>query len=190
LKIKGRGFDIMSYYNTENTRLRAFYSPGYSAILTSLYKYNFVFNFTPYEGRDRSGLDQYSKTVFLSTSVNYNAAAFLYIAATLILDGKEDEIEAVLPCGVNTSLIFEYKPDENNQMTAWLAIDKNNRTIPFKFATHSFTVRENGKPVTKIVQSGLGVLQKTLSGYLSAIGADLHLSKFTEEELNNLQEMS
>ena len=35
--------------------------------------------------------------------------------------------------------------------------------------------------VTKVSQSGLGVLAMTLLGYLQGIGADLHLNKMPED---------
>lgn len=178
---------MMSYNTSTNLYVRALYSVGFSSLLMSFFKTNLVFRFIPYDGVDNKGLPKLNRTMFLSTSVNYDSAAFLYLAAMSILDGKEEEIEAVLQCSNNTTLLFEYKPDENNQMASYLVINKNNQTIPFRFLTHQFQVRENGRWVTKVVQSGLGVFAKVLNGYLTGIGADLHLSKLTEEELDNQQ---
>jgi hypothetical protein len=151
----------------------------------SYYKTNLVFRFAPYDGMDNRGQHKYNKTMFLSTSVNHDAAASLYMLAKSIFDGKDNQVEVVLQCGNNATLTFEFKPDQNSQMTAYLVIRKNNEMIPFRFSTHPFQVQENGQMVTKIIQSGVGVLACTLKGYLTGIGADLHLSKLSEEELNN-----
>jgi hypothetical protein len=98
----------------------------------------------------------------------------------------------VLPCN-KAALIFEYKPDQGNQMAAYLAIDKNNQSIPFKFKTKEVQVKENGHTVTKVIQSkviqsGLGAFVKTIEGYLTGIGADLHLSKLPDNFENSQDE--
>jgi hypothetical protein len=76
----------------------------------------------------------------LSTSVNPEGAAFFHIHATRILDGKysEEQVEVVLPCNNGASLTFEYKPDENNQMSAYMTINKNNEAIRFRFPTTEY----------------------------------------------------
>jgi hypothetical protein len=132
------------------------------------------------------GFDQYDMKTFLSTSVNYEGAAGLFFVAMSILVGKnsENEVEFVLPCSNDATLTLKYKRDQNNQMSAWLIIDKQNQTIPFRFQTHEYTVKENGQIFTKTIQSGLGVFAKTLEGYLIEIGGANHLSKLTDDVLN------
>lgn len=174
-------------YNS-NTYIRTLYAPGFSFLMMSFFRTNLTLNFVPYLGKDNIGRSQYSKTEFLSTTVNYEGAAAIYLTAMPILDGNENQVELVLPCSNNATLIFEYKPDQNNQMSVNLFIKKNNKTIPFRFGTIQCLVKENGQMVTKIIQSGLGAFVKTLEAYLSAIGSDLHLNKLSEEEFNN-QEM-
>lgn len=172
--------------SNNNTYIRTLYAPEFSYVRMSFFKTNLTLNFVPYLGKDNIGRSQYSQTEFISTTVNYEGAAALYLAATSILDGNKNQVELVLPCSNNVTLIFECKPDENNQMTACLVIDKNNGTIPHRFGTMQYRVKENGQMVTKVIQSGLGVFAKTLDAYLTGIGADLHLNKFSEDEINNL----
>ena len=176
----------MNNNKSANTYIRTLYSPGFSFLMMSFFKTNLTLNFVPYLGKDNVGRSQYSKTEFLSTTVNYEGAAALYMTAMPILDGNESQVELVLPCSNDATLIFEYKLDQNNQMSAYLVIDKNNETIPFRFGTHQFRAKENGQMVTKVLQSGLGAFTKTMEAYLSGIGADLHLSKLSEEELGAL----
>lgn len=171
--------------NYNNTYIRTLYSPGFSLLTMSFFKTNLTLNFVPYLGKDNVGRSQYSKTQFLSTTVNYEGAAALYLAAMPILDGKESQMELVLPCSNNVTLILEYKPDQDNQMGTYLLINKNNKTILLRFGTMQCRVKENGQMVTKVIQSGVGAFVKILDAYLSGIGADLHLSKLTEEELDN-----
>lgn len=111
--------------------------------MMSFFKTNLTLNFVLYLGKDNIGRSQYSRTEFLSTTVNYEGAATLYLVAMFILDSNENQVEIVFPCINNAILIFECKPDENNQMTAYLVIDKNNGTIPFRFRTMQYRVKEN-----------------------------------------------
>lgn len=171
--------------NNKNTYIRSLYSPGFSSLTMSFFRTNLTLNFVPYLGKDNVGLSQYSKTEFLSTTVNYEGAVALYLSAMPILDGNGSQMELVLPCSNNATLILEYKPDQDNQMSIYLFINKNNRTIPLRFGTMQYRTKENGQMVTKVIQSGLGAFTKTLDAYLSGIGADLNLNKLSEEELEN-----
>lgn len=173
-------------YNNKstNTYIRTLYSEGFSFLMMSFFKTNLTLNFVPYLGKDNMGRSQYSKTEFLSTTVHYEGAAALYMTAMPILNGNESQVELVLPCSNQATLIFEYKLNQNNQMGAYLLINKNNETIPFRFGTMQYRVKENGQVITKVIQSGLGAFAETLDGYLTGIGADLHLNKLSEEDLN------
>jgi hypothetical protein len=99
----------------------------------------------------------------------------------------EKEIRAVLQCN-KADLIFEYKPDRDSQMAAYLTIEKNNQSISFKFKTQQIQVQEHGQIVTRVIQSGLGAFAKTVEGYLTGIGADLHLSKLLDDFENSQDE--
>ena len=170
-----------------NTFIRNMYSPGFSCLRLSLFKMNLTFCFNPYTGTDNRGLSQYCKKTFLSTTINYEGAALFYFIAMSIVKGTDSDtqIEATVQCNNNTSLTFEYKPDQNNQMTAYMVIRKNDEVIPFMFSSHPYTVRENGQMVTKVIQSELIAFAKILDGYLSCIGAERHFSKLTDEDFEN-----
>ena len=119
-----------------NTKIQTLYAPGFSYLAMSLYMTKFVFNFVPWLSQDNTGRSQYSKDIHLSTTITPEVVAYFYTQATSILDGTaEKEIEAVLPCKNDATLFFQYKPDENNQMSAYLTINKDNKTISFRFPT-------------------------------------------------------
>jgi hypothetical protein len=174
-------------YNNKptNTFIRNIFSPGFSALTMSFFNTYLTLCFNAYIGKDNNGFDQYCKKTFLSTSIRYEGAAFFWLIAMPIQEGKQEkQINAVFRCGKNASLLFEYKPDENNQMAAYLTINKNNETIPFKFPTHEYNVKENGQVATKVVQHGLASFVSVMDGYLTGVGADNHLSKLPDEVLN------
>jgi hypothetical protein len=163
------------------TVIRNLYSPGFSSIVVSFYNYNLSFGFSRYIGKNNAGMSEYEKS-YLTTTVNYEGAALLYQIAMLIIYGKysENEIKTVLQCNNNATLTFEYKYDQNNQFVAYLTINKNNESISFKFATHTYKVKEDGQIITKVMQSGLGVFAKIIDGYLTATGADRHSDKLPD----------
>jgi len=150
--------------------------------MMSFYNVNLSLRFCRWIGSDNTGRSQYDTKNALMTSANYDTASALYqLAMSIIYDiNPEQEIKAVLPCNNNTNLIFEFKPDQNNQMTAYLTIEKNNQTITFKFQTHSYKIKKDGQIVTIVIQSGLGVFAKTIDGYLTGVGADRHLNKMPD----------
>ena len=171
-----------------NTFIRNIFSPGLSSLTMSFFNTYLTLCFNAYIGKDNRGFDQYCQKTFLSASIRYEGAAFFWLIALPILEGKQERpIEAILKCGKNASLLFEYKPDENNQMTAYLTINKNNEMIPFKFLTHEYKVKENGQTVTKVVHQGLAAFVSVLDGYLTGVGADNHLGKLPDEILNPTQ---
>ena len=167
------------------TFIRNLYSPGFSSLTMSFFGTNLALSFNQYLGKDHRGIDQYCRKRFLSTSINYEGAALFILTAMSISDGidSEKQIQAVLPCNNNAALIFEYKPDQNNQWGAYLTINKNNDAITFRFKTHESKVRRNGEMVTEVIQSGVGAFAMTLEGYLKGIGAANHLTKLPEDEL-------
>ena len=169
-----------------NTFLRNMFSPGYSSLMASFFSTYLTLGFSQHLGKDKKGFDQYCKKSFLSASFNHDGAAFLLMIAMPIVTGKnlDQQVEAVLGCKKNTKLIFEYKPDESNQMTAYLTINKDNQTIPFRFQTRQIKIAENGNAVTKTIQSGLCDFAKVLEIYLMRVGEN-HLNKLSEDDAPN-----
>lgn len=168
----------MNYNNTftrtnqktyNNVIIRNLYAPDYSFLTMSFFKTNLAFGFTPYVGTDNTGRSQYDKNRYASTTVDYEGAAALYLAAKSILNGDERPTQLILPRGHQATLIFKYEPDERNQMWAYLILDKSGETIPFRFAIQQCQVKENAQIVTKIIQSGLACFEKTLEGYLTNV---------------------
>ena len=82
----------------------------------------------------------------MTTTVNPDGASYLYLNAMPIIRdiNPENEVKAVLDC-YNAALIFEYKRDQDNQMVAYLTIDKNNQSITFRFKTHTYQEKVNGR---------------------------------------------
>ncbi|WP_196601008.1 hypothetical protein [Pectinatus frisingensis] len=171
-----------------NTYIRTLYSEGLSSIMISFFNTNLSFSFAPCIGKNNVGFDQFDISKSLRTTINYEMASFLYQLAMSVVNGKYagQQISGVLQCNNNTTLIFEYKPDQYNQMGSCLTINKNNEMISFRFKTHIYRVKENGQMITKIIQSGLGAFAKTLDGYLTGINADGHLNKLLDD-LESLQ---
>jgi hypothetical protein len=119
------------------TSMRNFYAPGYSSITMSYFNWNLSLRFYRYSGKNNDGVDQYDLKNGITTTVNYdNAACFLLTAMDILKDiNSQKETRAVIQCK-KAALIFEYKHDQDNQMAAYLSIEKNNEMIPFKFKTH------------------------------------------------------
>jgi hypothetical protein len=175
-----------------NTVIRGFYAPGYSYITLSYFNTHLALRFHRYIGKNNNnGFDQdlYDLPNGMTTTVTYEGASYLYQAAMFILTdiNSEKEIRAVIQCN-KAALIFEYKPDQDNQMVAYLTIEKNGQSIPFRFKTHSVQIKEHGHSFTKVIQSGLGAFAKTIEGYLASIGADIHLSKLPDNFENSQDE--
>ena len=165
---------------SENIKIRTLCSPEVAYVEISYFRTYLTLKFVPWVGKDHNGLDQYCKKTFSSTTLNPEGAAYFYGIAMSIVNGKEADIQfpAVLPCKNDTTLTLEYKPDENNQMAAFLVINKNNETISFKFNTWQTQGFVDGQPVTKVVQTELQEFAMILFGYIQRNGdADYLLSK-------------
>ena len=161
----------MSENNIKNYNIRMMYSIGFASLMLSQYKTNLTFGFAPYVGKDNKGIDKYDSKMFISISVSYAEAAALYHISEAIVEGYNKPGEFVLTRN-RTTMIFDFKPNQDNQMEAFLVIKKNDRMIPFRFTTQEYTSQENGQAVTTIIQAGLIVFAKALNGYLSGIGVD------------------
>jgi hypothetical protein len=169
-----------------STFMRNFYAPGYSSMTLSFFNWNLSLRFYRYSGKDKDGFDRYDLKNGITTTVNYENASYLHQTAMLILKGinTEKEIKAELPC-YNATIILEWKPDHDNQMAAYLSIEKNDQSISFRFRTHTVKVMENGQMVTKVIQSGLGAFAMTLESYLNGTGIDFHLYKMLNDFENS-----
>ena len=134
----------------------------------SYYLSYLIMKLVPFTGVDRRGFARYSDDIFASTSIDRSGAALLISHINPILSGTDIEkpVQAVLPCLNGTSLTFEYRPDENKQMSAYLIISKNYTTIPFKFSTAHKNVYENGQMVTKVEQVDLAAFLRVLEGFI------------------------
>lgn len=121
-----------------STYIRTFYSKEFSYLMMSFFKANLSIRLAPYAGKDGSGRHQYHDRKGLTTTFGYEGAFYLYHVAMSILNGEnpDESIEAVLSCN-NATITLEYKPDQNNQMTAYLKIEKSNETVTFRFGTHT-----------------------------------------------------
>ena len=172
-----------------NTYIRGLYSEGFSSLTMSLYKSNLTFGFAPWLKTDNFGRGIYNNKEFQSVSINHEGAAVFYKLAHFVNNCEilDIQLKYVLPCNNDATLTFEFKPDENNQLVAYLVLNKNNVTIPFKFYTHQYEEIRNGRNFKRIVQPSLGAFAMALKGYLTSIPADVHFRKFSEEELENLQ---
>ena len=169
--------------NAISTFIRTLYDVGNSYLMMSFYKYNLSFRIGRWIEKNNSGYSRNDDSKPLVTSVNYEGASLLYQVAMSIVNGlnTDKEVKVEVQCNNNTNLTFEYKPDQNNQMVAYLTIDKNNQSITFKFMVHTYKTRKDGQVITNVTQSGLGVFAKVLDGYLAGIGADRHLIKLPDD---------
>jgi len=163
-------------YTKHSTFIRNMYSKGYSSILISYFKFNLSLLFFPYEGTDQNGRSMYSKKGIVTT-IGYEMAAGLWKAFHDILYDSLEALHLVIPCAGGTILTLEMKaPGE-----IFLAINKNNQTITFKFASTIAKEKVNGIEVTKIIESGLGAFMKLLDGYLTETGGSTHLNKIGDD---------
>lgn len=164
-----------------NIVIRTLYAPEYSSLMMSFYKTHLTFAFSPYSGKNESGFPQYDIKRHVSTTVDHEGAAALYLIVKKILQGDEMPTRLILPRYHQATLTFKYEPDESNQMRAYLLLDKNRETIPFQFAIHQYQVKENGQVVTKTIQSGLMAFEKVLEAYLTSTDAAKYLNKSAGE---------
>jgi hypothetical protein len=177
----------MAEYNNNSkgtsTHIRTLYSESLSYLTIRFYNTNLSFNFVPFIGKDANGKNKYNETKGITTTINFEGAALLNQAANDVLStmAPTDTMNVSIECNNGVRIIFERKLDQNNQMSSWLTIEKNGEAIPFKFETKTIQMTKNGQAITKIVETGVSVLQKTIEGYLTGINADRHLNKLTDD---------
>ena len=164
-------------YESTSTFIRNLYSLGYSSMRISFYKVNLSLLFQPFEGKNpRTGLSIYNKRGIMTT-VTYEGAAALWKSCYDIIHGSVETLTLVIPCAAGASLTLEKKaPGE-----IFITINKDNQLIPFKFASQTIKVKENGVETVKIVETGLSVFMKVIDGYLEGTNADGHLNKLGDD---------
>ena len=173
----------MSYHKSGNIGIGNICSPGFAYLELSYYKTRLTFDFAPWLSRDNTGRDYYCKRTRQSTTVDYDGAKLFYQIAKAIIDGSsaDKQVETVLSCKRGAELIFEYKPENDGQMMAYLTISKNKKSIPFIFPLHQYyEVDEKGQRVTKVIQRGLGTFAKVMQGYLIDFCNDYSLNRLPE----------
>jgi hypothetical protein len=133
---------------------------------------------------DNRGFSKYDLENGMIARVNQEDASCLYDVVTFVLNdiNSEKEIYIAFDEG-KTTLLFEYKPDEENQMSAYFTIKNDDQSILFKFETCTVLVIENGQKVFKVFQSDLGAFAKILEGYLTSSGVNHHLNRL-QDNLN------
>lgn len=164
-----------------STQIRNFYSDEMSYLNIKFYNTNLSFQFYPFTGKDQNGRSMYDTNNGETTTVNFEGAYTLWQAAKDIIDGKVTETDLPIPCASGAELKLERNMGQNGQYETIFSISKNNRTIPFKFNIMLQQVKENNQIVTKVIESGLGAVMKTIEGYLTGINSDRHLDKLTED---------
>ena len=148
--------------------IRNLYSPGFSFITLSFFKTNLSVRFTPWINQNQTGRSQYDAKKFIVTTISDESAASLYYLAKKIAEESlRDPVQYVIECNNKTTMVFEYDADK-----ATLSIEKGREKIVFEFAVHQYRVKEDGRIVTKTIQSGLLAFGEVLQAYLTAIGAD------------------
>ena len=164
----------MYYGNSENVFIETLYAPGYSYLMMSNFRTYLTLKFVPCVGINKRGLWKYSKKIFLSTTLDPEGATYFLGAAMSILNGNEPQkkVEATLPCKNNAALTLQYGPDQNNQMVAYMVLNKNNLTIYFRFPTQQIQEMVDGQMVTKVIQSGLNNFAIILDRYIKETPTD------------------
>lgn len=152
----------------KSTHLRTMYSPYFASIRFSFYRTNLALSFSPWPGKEHIGSGQYMPKKYLNTTISDENAAALYLLAKNIAEGTQvNPIQYVIECNNQTMLTFEHDSDQT-----FFTIEKGNEKIVFQFVTHQFKEKENGKIVTKTIQSGLLFFSEILQAYLTAIAED------------------
>ena len=157
------------YREPQNTEITTICEPGFASLLMSYFKTYLTLDFAQWLYYDNIGRSTYCQKTRKSTTVNAEGAKLFYQLSKSIIDGSASgkQVETVLPCKRDTSLIFEYKPESDGQMMAYLSINKEDKTIRLRFPLHYIEeVDENGQTVTKVIQRGLGTFAKVMYGYL------------------------
>lgn len=164
-----------------STQIRNMYSDGVCYLNISFFNTNLSFKFYKFLSKDNVGRSTYDLKNGLSTTVNFEGAAALFVVADDIINGKIQECNLPIPCAAGAELNLERKLSQNGTMETIFSITKNGMTVPFIFNTMSIQVKVNGQVSTKVIETGLEAFKKTIDGYLSGINAERHLNKLTDD---------
>lgn len=168
------------------TLIRTIYSEAQSYIVIKFYNTSLAFQFVPFQRKDETGKNIFDSTKAQSTTISQDSAYSIYQFGTDILNGKIQE--GVLQLTGNNSIITLERKFSPNGFETIISLSKNGQTIPFKFATNSVSVKENGVFKQTQIDSGLGSFTKMIEGYLSGINSDRHLNKLTDDYVKSLEE--
>jgi len=157
-----------------STQIRNFYCDQ-SCLGMKFYNVNLALQFYRSNGKNQNGRNSYDTKNGEITTVNFEGAYALWKACQDIIDEKVQTLNLVIPAGSGATLTLDRKMI-NNVYETTLSIQKNGKTIEFKFNTIQQQV--NGQ--FKQIESGLGAFQKTIDGYLVEINGSRHLNKLTE----------
>lgn len=172
------------------TQIRNLYSRGKCYLNVSFMNLKLSLKFFPYKGKNQNGNSSYDLQAGLYTAIGWDRAFAMYDTIQKILDGNMQECRIVMPMqsgGPDDTLVFERVSTGQNHYDTNLTITRQGQSIQFTFETMDMQVRENGKEITKTIETGLGVFQKTLEGYLNGVNAERHLNKMTEEYAKSQQ---
>lgn len=175
-----------------STQIRNFYSDGMSYLNVSFYNTNLSLKFCPFISKDNMGRSTFDLKNGQSTTIDFERASALSQIADDIIDGKVNELDLPIEC-LGGSLDLHRGPAADGTIETVLTLTKNGMTIPFRFKTMTYQVKENGQTITKILECGLKAFKSTVDGYLTGINADRHLDKLTDDyiklqEANNPQQ--
>ena len=160
--------------------IRGLYSPGHSCIMAFFYRSNLSLRFARWIDKDERGIDRYDKK-FITTTISDEAVATLLLLSMQIISGTlQNPAQYIFEC-FKATVLFEYRPDQNGQMRAYISMEKDKEKILFEFRVAQWKTKENGKTVEKTIQSGLLVFAEVLHAYLSAIGAYRQLDQIHEK---------
>lgn len=167
------------------TLIRTIYSEGFSYVVIKFYNTSLAFQFVPFMRKDETGKNIYDTTKGQSTTVTQDSAYALFKFSSDILSGTVQE--GIITINGNNSVLTVERKFGPTGFETIFSITKNNITIPFKFATQIVVLKENGQPVQKVIDAGLGSFNKMLEGYLTGINADRHLNKLTDDYVKSLE---
>ena len=160
-----------------STQIRNFYSEQQAYLSIRYYNTSLSFQIFPFMGNDSNNKPIYDMKSSLTTTVGFENAYALYKTCEDIVEGRVQEVSIKIPCMGGASVLLERKLNQNNIFETILTINKNDKSVSFKFLTILQQIKENGVPSTKIVESGVGAFMLTLAGYLVSINAGKHLDK-------------
>lgn len=181
----------MAQQNKTNTstQVRNFYSDEHAYMNVSFFNLNLSIKMQPFLSKNNIGISKYDATKAQTTTIGYESAYLLSNLIGRIIDKKES-LEGIIPipCGNDAKLEFERVSNASGIMETWLHLTKNNIKISYLFGIQIINVKINGQMTQQVIETDLGVFQKTIDGYLGGINADRHLDKLTDDYVKAQQQ--